>query len=332
MEICIRAIGRAVAQSGSALRWGCRGREFKSRRPDQFNLMSKKPKIGWVGLGVMGTPMVLNLLNAGHSVSVFSRTKSKAATVLEAGAQWMDDLSELAGDNDMVCMMVGYPEDVEEVMLNKNGVLKNMKQGGLVIDFTTSSPELAERIAEVASGINVLSLDAPVSGGDVGARDGTLAIMCGGEEKAFERAEPILQKLGDKIRYFGGPGSGQRVKMSNQILIASTMVGLVESMIYAERAGMEVSKVIDLIGKGAAGCWSINQLGPRILKGDWKPGFYIKHFLKDMRIAIEDSERMGLELEGLTLAKKLYSMTEAYDFEKDGTQALMKILRSLNPI
>tara|TARA_B100000035_G_C20811137_1_gene469929 strand:- start:90 stop:713 length:624 start_codon:yes stop_codon:yes gene_type:complete len=207
-----------------------------------------------------------------------------------------------------------------------------MKRGGFLIDFTTSSPKLAERIAKVASGMNILSLDAPVSGGDVGARSGTLAIMCGGEEKAFARVEPVLQKLGDKIRHFGGPGSGQRVKMSNQILIASTMVGLVESMIYAERAGLEVSKVIDLIGKGAAGCWSINQLGPRILKGDWKPGFYIKHFLKDMRIAIEDSERMGLELKGLALAKKFYSMSEAYDFEKDGTQALMKILRSLNPI
>ena len=276
--------------------------------------------------------MVCNLLKAGYEVAVYTRTKDKADTVMAAGAKWIDQVNDLAVHADIVCTMVGYPEDVETVVLGESGVLTNMKRGGSLIDFTTSSPKLAERIAKVASGMNILSLDAPVSGGDVGARSGTLAIMCGGEEKAFARVKPVLQKLGDKIRHFGGPGSGQRVKMSNQILIASTMVGLVESMIYAERAGLEVSKVIDLIGKGAAGCWSINQLGPRILKGDWKPGFYIKHFLKDMRIAIEDSERMGLELQGLALAKKFYSMSEAYDFEKDGTQALMKILRSLNPI
>ena len=276
--------------------------------------------------------MVCNLLKAGYEVAVYTRTKDKADTVMAAGAKWIDQVNDLAVHADILCTMVGYPEDVETVVLGESGVLTNMKRGGFLIDFTTSSPKLAERIAKVASGMNILSLDAPVSGGDVGARSGTLAIMCGGEEKAFARVEPVLQKLGDKIRHFGGPGSGQRVKMSNQILIASTMVGLVESMIYAERAGLEVSKVIDLIGKGAAGCWSINQLGPRILKGDWKPGFYIKHFLKDMRIAIEDSERMGLELKGLALAKKFYSMSEAYDFEKDGTQALMKILRSLNPI
>ena len=280
----------------------------------------------------MGSPMVCNLLKAGYEVAVYTRTKDKADTVMAAGAKWIDQVNDLAVHADIVCTMVGYPEDVETVVLGESGVLTNMKRGGFLIDFTTSSPKLAERIAKVASGMNILSLDAPVSGGDIGARSGTLAIMCGGEEKAFARVEPVLQKLGDKIRHFGGPGSGQRVKMSNQILIASTMVGLVESMIYAERAGLEVSKVIDLIGKGAAGCWSINQLGPRILKGDWKPGFYIKHFLKDMRIAIEDSERMGLKLKGLALAKKFYSMSEAYDFEKDGTQALMKILRSLNPI
>lgn len=156
--------------------------------------------------------------------------------------------------------------------------------------------------------------------------------MCGGDEKAFNMVEPFLQNLGDKIKYFGISGAGQRVKMSNQILIASTMVGMVESMLYAERAGLDVSQVINLIGKGAAGCWSINQLGPRILKGDWKPGFYIKHFLKDMRIALDDSEKMGLKLEGLALAQRFYSMTEGYNYEKDGTQALMKILRSLNSI
>ena len=292
--------------------------------------MSTKPKIGWIGLGVMGSPMVYNLLKAGYEVSVYTRTKSKAETVLDAGAQWIDQINDLAGYADILCTMVGYPEDLEAVVLGKGGTLAGMKPGSLLIDFTTSCPELAKRIAEAASEKGVLSLDAPVSGGDIGAKGGTLAIMCGGSDEAFTKAEPVLQKLGDKIKHFGGAGSGQRVKMSNQILIASTMVGMVESMLYAERAGLEVSEVIELIGKGAAGCWSINQLGPRILKNDWKPGFYIKHFLKDMKIALDDSQRIGLKLEGLALAKKFYSMTEAYDFENDGTQALMKILRSLN--
>ena len=292
--------------------------------------MSTKPKIGWIGLGVMGSPMVCNLLKAGYEVAVYTRTKDKADTVMAAGAKWMNQVNELAGHVDIVCTMVGYPEDVETVVLGEGGVLANMKRGGLLVDFTTSSPELAERMAEVASSKGILSLDAPVSGGDIGARGGTLAVMCGGSEDAFAMADPVLQNLGDKIKYFGGAGSGQRVKMSNQILIASTMVGMVESMLYAERAGLEVSDVIALIGQGAAGCWSINQLGPRILKNDWKPGFYIKHFLKDMRIALEDSERMGLQLEGLSLAKRFYSKAKDYEFENDGTQSLMKILRELN--
>ena len=294
--------------------------------------MSTKPNIGWIGLGVMGSPMVFNLVRAGYPVSVFSRTKSKAVTVLEAGARWVDDICQLSRSSDIVCTMVGYPEDLEKVVLSENGVIANMSPESILIDFTTSSPELAQRISGVASERQVFSIDAPVSGGDVGAKSATLAIMCGGDEKAFSMIEPFLQNLGDKIKYFGLSGAGQRVKMSNQILIASTMVGMVESMLYAERAGLDVSQVINLIGKGAAGCWSINQLGPRILKGDWKPGFYIKHFLKDMRIALDDSEKMGLKLEGLALAQRFYSMTEGYNFEKDGTQALMKILRSLNSI
>ena len=294
--------------------------------------MSTKPNIGWIGLGVMGSPMVFNLVSAGYPVSVFSRTKSKAVTVLEAGARWVDDICQLSRTSDIVCTMVGYPEDLEKVVLSENGVLANMSPESILIDFTTSSPELAQRISGVASERQVFSIDAPVSGGDVGAKSATLAIMCGGDEKAFSMVEPFLQNLGDKIKYFGLSGAGQRVKMSNQILIASTMVGMVESMLYAERAGLDVSQVINLIGKGAAGCWSINQLGPRILNGDWKPGFYIKHFLKDMRIALDDSEKMGLKLEGLALAQRFYSMTEGYNFEKDGTQALMKILRSLNSI
>ena len=222
--------------------------------------------------------MVYNLLQAGYEVAVYTRTKSKAETVLNAGAQWIEKITDLAGYADILCTMVGYPDDLRTVVQGEGGALAGMKPGSLLIDFTTSSPELAERIAEAAFDKEVLSLDAPVSGGDIGAKGGTLAVMCGGSHEAFAKAEPMLQNLGDKIKHFGRAGSGQRVKMSNQILIASTMVGMVESMLYAECAGLEVSEVIELIGKGAAGCWSINQLGPRILKNDWKPGFYINIF------------------------------------------------------
>ncbi len=242
---------------------------------------------------------------------VHTRTQKKADQALEAGAQWVEEIQDLANRVDVLCTMVGYPEDVESVVLGEKGALASMIKGSLLIDFTTSSPGLAEQIAHKALEKEVLSLDAPVSGGDIGAKGGTLAIMCGGDVQAFTKAEPILQNLGDKINYFGDAGSGQRVKMSNQILIASTMVGMVESILYAERAGLNVSEVIEL-------------------KEDWAPGFYIKHFLKDMGIALTDSKRMGLKLQGLALAHRFYSMANSHDWENDGTQTLMKILREIN--
>jgi 3-hydroxyisobutyrate dehydrogenase len=292
--------------------------------------MTNKPNIGWIGLGVMGSAMAKNVLKAGFEVAVFSRTRQKADSVLKAGAQWYDSPSAVAQDADIVCTMLGYPEDVESVVTGNEGVLSEMKPGSLLIDFTTSCPLLSEKIAEIASSNRIGSLDAPVSGGDIGAKNGTLAIMCGGERGDFLKAESFLMNLGDKIGHFGNAGSGQRVKMSNQILIASTMIGLVESMLYAERAGLEVEQVMDLISKGAAGCWSITELGPRIVRQDWAPGFYIKHFVKDMKIALRDVDRMGLKLEGLELAYRFYSMAENYDWDNNGTQALMKILRVIN--
>ena len=292
--------------------------------------MNIKPKIGWIGLGVMGSSMVQNLLNAGFEVEVFTRTRSKADVVLNAGAQWCSSISAVAENADFVCTMLGYPEDVESVVLGKNGVLSNMTFGNLFIDFTTSCPLLAEKIEKVATDKGINALDAPVSGGDIGAKSAKLAIMCGGEKGSYIKAVPFLEHLGDKIRHFGNAGFGQRVKMSNQILIASTMIGLVESMLYAERAGLNVEQVVDLVQKGAAGCWSITQLGPRIIREDWAPGFYIKHFVKDMKIALGDARRMGLKLKGLELAYRFYSMAESHDWENNGTQALMKILRVIN--
>ena len=290
-----------------------------------------KPNISWLGTGVMGFPMATHLLQAGYEMRVFSRTRAKAEKLLEMGAQWADSPAEAAEASQVVLSMLGYPEEVEEALLGENGVRDALGEGGIVVDMTTSSPGLALRIAREMERKQCFALDAPVSGGDVGARNASLAIMCGGAREVFEQALPILEVLGERIRWFGEAGSGQRVKMANQILIASTMIGTVESLLYAQRSNLDLSQVIDLIGRGAAGCWSLNQLGPRMVRGDWAPGFYIKHFIKDMGIAMEDSKRMGLDLKGLELARSFYEMAREENYEEDGTQALFKVLSKMNP-
>tara|TARA_B100000242_G_scaffold294209_1_gene275493 strand:+ start:4100 stop:4978 length:879 start_codon:yes stop_codon:yes gene_type:complete len=290
-----------------------------------------KPNISWLGTGVMGFPMATHLLQAGYEMRVFSRTRAKAEKLLEMGAQWADSPAEAAEASQVVLSMLGYPEEVEEVLLGENGVRDALGEGGIVVDMTTSSPDLALRIAREMERKKCFALDAPVSGGDVGAKNASLAIMCGGAREVFEQALPILEVLGERIRWFGEAGSGQRVKMANQILIASTMIGTVESLLYAQRSNLDLSQVIDLIGQGAAGCWSLNQLGPRMVRGDWAPGFYIKHFIKDMGIAMEDSKRMGLDLKGLELAMSFYEMAREENYEEDGTQALFKVLSKMNP-
>ena len=290
-----------------------------------------KPNISWLGTGVMGVPMATHLLQAGYEMRVFSRTRAKAEKLLEMGAQWADSPAEAAEASQVVLSMLGYPEEVEEALLGENGVRDALGEGGIVVDMTTSSPGLALRIAREMERKQCFALDAPVSGGDVGARNASLAIMCGGAREVFEQALPILEVLGERIRWFGEAGSGQRVKMANQILIASTMIGTVESLLYAQRSNLDLSQVIDLIGRGAAGCWSLNQLGPRMVREDWAPGFYIKHFIKDMGIAMEDSKRMGLNLKGLELAMSFYEMAREENYEEDGTQALFKVLSKMNP-
>jgi len=290
-----------------------------------------KPNISWLGTGVMGVPMATHLLQAGYEMRVFSRTRAKAEKLLEMGAQWADSPAEAAEASQVVLSMLGYPEEVEEALLGENGVRDALGEGGIVVDMTTSSPGLALRIAREMERKQCFALDAPVSGGDVGARNASLAIMCGGAREVFEQALPILEVLGERIRWFGEAGSGQRVKMANQILIASTMIGTVESLLYAQRSNLDLSQVIDLIGRGAAGCWSLNQLGPRMVRGDWAPGFYIKHFIKDIGIAMEDSKRMGLDLKGLELAMSFYEMAREENYEEDGTQALFKVLSKMNP-
>jgi len=287
-------------------------------------------RVGWIGIGVMGSPMCGHLLKAGYPVALTTRTREKAADLLSAGAAWCATAKETAARSDVVFSMVGFPSEVEQVYFGSDGILAGVRAGSLVVDMSTSDPSMAIRIAEAARALSVSSLDAPVSGGDVGAREARLAIMVGGEKQAFERALPLFQKLGETIALMGGPGAGQHTKMANQIAIAGTMIGTLESLLYAKTAGLGMDAVIDIIGKGAAASWSLNNLGRRVAKGDFAPGFYIKHFVKDMGIALQEARRMKLSLPGLALVNQFYVAAQAQGLENLGTQGLFKVLSTMN--
>ena len=286
--------------------------------------------VGWIGTGVMGSSMCKHIIKAGHEVHVYNRTRSKAEPLLDVGAQWSDSPADVARQSDYIFTIVRYPEDVEEVMIGESGVIAHAKSGTCIADMTTSTPSLAEQMYAVAKEKGIQMLDAPVSGGDVGAEKGTLAIMVGGEEDTFRKVQPFLDLMGENIAYMGGPGKGQHTKMSNQILIAGTMIGVVESLLYAHQSGTDLEEVIEVIGKGAASSWSINNMGTRIARGDFDPGFFIKHFVKDMRIAIEEARRMNLALPGLALAEQFYTSAMALGYEDLGTQGLYKVFERMN--
>ena len=290
----------------------------------------EKMNIGWIGTGVMGRSMCGHLAKAGHRMAVYNRSKEKAAGLVEAGAVWKDSPAGVAAESDVIFTIVGYPSDVEEVYLGERGVLSVAKRGSIVVDMTTSEPALARRIYDEAKKKGVSSVDAPVSGGDIGAREAKLAIMAGGDRETYERLLPLFRLLGENIAYMGPAGAGQHTKMSNQILIASTMIGVVESLLYASGAGLSMEEVIEVIGKGAASSWSINNLGRRIAKGDFDPGFYIKHFVKDMGIALREAGRMKLALPGLSLVHQFYLSAMAIGLENLGTQGLYKVLERMN--
>ncbi|AGA68558.1 beta-hydroxyacid dehydrogenase, 3-hydroxyisobutyrate dehydrogenase [Desulfitobacterium dichloroeliminans LMG P-21439] len=284
-----------------------------------------KHQIGFIGTGVMGRSMVKNLLNAGYSVSVYNRTKASAEELFALGAVWVDTVAELAQQSDVIITMVGYPKDVEEVYLNKEGLIPHAKPGSVLIDMTTSSPILAKKIAEQGKARRIDTLDAPVSGGDVGAKNGTLVIMVGGEEKVFHSVKPVLEAMGKNIILQGPAGAGQYTKMSNQVTIAAGMVGVCEAIAYAQKAGLDPTRVLESIAGGAAGSWSLSNLGPRMIAGNFEPGFYVKHFIKDMKIALESAQEMGLLTPGLELAKSLYERLAAEGEENSGTHALYKL-------
>ena len=284
--------------------------------------------IAFIGTGVMGRSMAGHLLKAGHTLHVHNRTKAKAQALLAAGAHWHDTAGGAAAQADFVVSIVGFPVDVETTYFGVNGVLALAKRGAVLIDMTTSSPLLAQRIAVAALAKGLSSLDAPVSGGDVGAREARLVIMAGGDAATFARAKPLLELMGKNIILQGGPGAGQHCKLANQISIASIMMSWCEALTYAQRAGLDPARVIESIGGGAAASWSLNHLAPRALKGDFDPGFYVKHFLKDMRLALESAAEMQLELPGLAQAKKLYDEVERRGWADSGTQVLLKVYQA----
>ncbi|WP_148347895.1 NAD(P)-dependent oxidoreductase [Bacillus rubiinfantis] len=280
--------------------------------------------IGFIGTGVMGKSMAAHLLAAEYPLVVYSRTKDKASDLLEKGAIWAETPREVAEKASVIFTIVGYPVDVEEIYFGENGLIPNGKAGSYFVDMTTSAPSLAVKIYEEAKKRGMYAIDAPVSGGDIGAREAKLSIMVGGDSDAYASIRPILEHLGDNIVYQGKAGSGQHTKMCNQIAIASNMIGVCEAIVYAEKAGLNPETVLESISTGAAGSWSLSNLAPRMLNGNFEPGFYIKHFIKDMKIAISEAELLGMEAPGLSLAKSLYEQLAENGEENSGTQALYK--------
>jgi 3-hydroxyisobutyrate dehydrogenase len=286
--------------------------------------MEKKWKVGFVGTGVMGKSIVKHLLNADHEVSIYTRTKEKALELIELGAIWKDTPGEVAANSNVVFTMVGYPQDVKEVYYGDDGIYQNGQQDLIVVDLTTSTPTLAIELFDKAKAIHMNSLDAPVSGGDIGAKTGKLSIMVGGDEDIFNSILPLFELFGEHIVYQGKAGAGQHTKMCNQIAIAASMIAACEALSYAKGANLNPENVLKSITTGAAGSWSLTNLAPRMLKGDFEPGFYMKHFIKDMGIALDEAKRMNLSLPGLELAFQTYQELAEQGLENEGTQALYK--------
>ncbi|HET7839636.1 MAG TPA: NAD(P)-dependent oxidoreductase [Rectinemataceae bacterium] len=281
-----------------------------------------KDIVGFVGTGVMGASMAGHLLKAGYRVHVTTRTKAKAKALIDAGAVWEEDPAVLAPKCTAIISMVGYPADVEQVYFGPAGLIEKAKPGSLLIDTTTSRPDLAKRIYDAAAKKGLHALDAPVSGGDVGAKNATLTIMVGGDEAAFTAAKPLLDIMGKTVILQGPAGAGQHTKMANQIVIAGNLICAVEAIMYARGAGLEPRRVLQSIGSGSAGSWQLNTMVPRMLDGDFAPGFYVKHFLKDLRIALESAKDMKIELPLLGLAERLFAVMQEEKFGDRGTQAL----------
>ena len=289
-----------------------------------------RTRIGWIGTGVMGRSMCGHLLDAGFAVTVYNRTREKAQPLVDRGAAWADCPKAVAQASDVVFTIVGYPADVRSVILGPEGVLAGCVSGNVIVDMTTSEPSLAVEIAEAAAPLGVHAVDSPVSGGDVGAREARLSIMIGGDADVVAALGPCWRAMGKTIVRQGGPGAGQHTKMVNQVLIASGMVGVCEALVYGYKAGLDLDTVLESVASGAAGSWSLSNLGPRIIANRFEPGFFVEHFIKDMGIALEESKRMNLSMPGLALAHQLYLSVAAQGHARDGTHALILALASMS--
>ncbi len=291
-----------------------------------------KTRIGWIGTGVMGSSMCGHLLAAGYQVTVFNRTREKAQPLIDRGASFAETPRQVAEASDVIFTIVGFPRDVREVTLGSHGTLEGARPGSILVDMTTSEPSLAQEIDQAARAKGVASIDAPVSGGDVGAKEARLSIMIGGDADAVAAVTPLFEKMGKTIVHQGPAGAGQHTKMVNQILIATNMIGVCEALLYGYKAGLDLNTVLQSVSSGAAGSWSLSNLGPRMINRRFEPGFFVEHFLKDMGIALAESRRMGLALPGLALAEQLYRAVQAQGHGRDGTHALILALASLSAI
>ena len=282
-------------------------------------------KIAWIGIGVMGESMAGHLLDAGHELFVYNRTVSKTDGLVKRGATLLKEVKDAPLNADVIFSMVGYPKDVEEVYLGENGLIKTAKEGQVFVDMTTSSPTLAKKISEEFAKVGATALDLPVTGGDIGAKNGTLSIMAGGDKKVFEETVlPLVKNFGKNITYFGEAGKGQYTKLANQIAIATTMISVAESFKFAKEVGLDLDDFFNIVSTGSGGSFSMTSYGPRILKGDFKPGFFIHHFIKDVRLALEECEKMNIKLPGLETAYEVYNELEEEVRNTNGTQAISK--------
>jgi len=291
--------------------------------------LNKAKTIGWIGTGVMGGAMCGHLLAAGHTVSVFSRTREKATDLVQKGATWCASPAAVAAQSGIVFTMVGTPAEVRQVYFSADGIFDGLNKASTMVDMSTTAPSLSLEIAETASQSGSYAVDAPVSGGDIGARDATLSIMAGGKESVVNEVRPLLDCMGKSITYMGPAGSGQHAKLCNQLVVAGTMIGVCEALLYASKAGLDCNQLIAAIRPGAAGCWTLDNLAPRIIKGDDAPGFMVNHFLKDLGIAVQEARALQLDLPGLKLAHKLYLETQKIGHGQSGTQALIHALNEL---
>ncbi len=295
-----------------------------------LNVNPSRTKIGWIGTGVMGRWMCQHLMDKGYSVTLYNRTKSKAQPLLDAGATWVDSPSEVAEVSDVIFTIVGFPRDVREVYLGENGILQGTQPGNIIVDMTTTEPSLAQEIYEKAKAQGVTSIDAPVSGGDIGAREARLSIMVGGDSEAVGAVMPLLEEMGKSIVHQGGAGAGQHTKMCNQITFAGTIIGVCEALLYGYKAGLDLETMLSSISGGAAACWTLDNVAPRILERNFDPGFFVEHYVKDMGIALDEAKKLNLSLPGLALVHQLYLAVQAQGHGRLGTHALMLALEEMS--